>query len=364
MYAPFHRCNSFFYVLVGPDSLFFLLTIIVAVVRLSVNKVYYLEHLCRVAMADTNYDYDEELMIKIAWFYYIENLTQQEIAKTLGINRIKILRLLEKARATGLVNFQIRAENLKRLTIESRFKETFNLKDVLIVPFISEDALPETLAQAAAMYLMRLLKGDDYINIGYGDTTSRILNYLAQRAETPIHVVSLTGGVNYYLPNGKSNIFNAQLHLIPSPLLLNSSELVSALKKEESVERISTMSLLSDFTVVGIGGMNENSTIIQNAILSKNDFLLLKKHGAVGDILSHFIDIKGNRVDTDLENRLMSPALSEIKKLNNMIGVAGGKNKTEAILAVLNGGYMNVLITDEQTASRVLKLHENNTGND
>ena len=52
---------------------------------------------------DSNYNYEEELMIKIAWYYYIENLTQQEIAKILGINRIKILRLLDKAKGNGLI---------------------------------------------------------------------------------------------------------------------------------------------------------------------------------------------------------------------------------------------------------------------
>ena len=57
---------------------------------------------------DSNYKYEEELMTKIAWYYYIENLTQQEIAKILGINRIKILRLLDKAKENGLITFQIR----------------------------------------------------------------------------------------------------------------------------------------------------------------------------------------------------------------------------------------------------------------
>lgn len=62
---------------------------------------------------DSNYNYEEELMIKIAWYYYIENLTQQEIAKILGINRIKILRLLDKAKENGLITFQIRNSNAK-----------------------------------------------------------------------------------------------------------------------------------------------------------------------------------------------------------------------------------------------------------
>ena len=78
------------------------------------------------------------------------------------------------------------------------------------------------------------------------------------------------------------------------------------LKKETAIQRISKMALISDFTVVGIGGVDTNATIIKNSILTPDDYLLLKKQGAVGDILSHFIDINGNLIDTDLEKRLMS----------------------------------------------------------
>ena len=85
---------------------------------------------------DSNYNYEEELMIKIAWYYYIENLTQQEIAKILGINRIKILRLLDKAKENGLITFQIRNSNAKRFHMENTFKELFHLNDILIIPSI------------------------------------------------------------------------------------------------------------------------------------------------------------------------------------------------------------------------------------
>ena len=91
---------------------------------------------------DSNYNYEEELMIKIAWYYYIENLTQQEIAKILGINRIKILRLLDKAKENGLITFQIRNSNAKRFHMENTFKELFHLNDILIIPSVpSSDSL-------------------------------------------------------------------------------------------------------------------------------------------------------------------------------------------------------------------------------
>ena len=309
---------------------------------------------------EQNYNYEEELMIKIAWYYYIENLTQQEIAKILGINRIKILRLLDKAKENGLINFQIRNSSAKRLNMENQFKEIFHLSDVLIIPTVpSSDSLNDSLAQAASMYINQRLKDNSYINMGYGDTPSRILNYLAQRSESPINVISLTGGVNYYLPNAQSNVFNARLHLIPSPLILSSAFIMEELKKEQAIQRIVNMALLSDFTVVGIGGVDTNTaTIIKNAILTPDDYLFLTKQGAVGDILSHFIDINGNLIDTDLEKRLMNPALSDIEKFNNVIGVAGGVHKVEAVYATLVASYLDVLITDESTATSILELYQ------
>ena len=186
---------------------------------------------------DSNYNYEEELMIKIAWYYYIENLTQQEIAKILGINRIKILRLLDKAKENGLITFQIRNSNAKRFHMENTFKELFHLNDILIIPSVpSSDSLNDSLAQAASMYINQRIKENSYINMGYGDTPSRILNYLAQRSESPINVISLTGGVNYYLPNTESNVFNARLHLIPCPLILSSSFIMEELKNNSVVE--------------------------------------------------------------------------------------------------------------------------------
>ena len=147
----------------------------------------------------------------------------------------------------------------------------------------------------------------------------------------------------------------------------DNKDLMEELKKETAIQRISKMALISDFTVVGIGGVNTNATIIKNSILTPDDYLLLKKQGAVGDILSHFIDINGNclaqeingnLIDTDLEKRLMSPALTDIEKYNNVVGVAGGPHKIEAIYDVLTGKYLDVLITDENTATAVLDLYQ------
>lgn len=299
-------------------------------------------------------DYEEVLMIKTAWYYYLENITQQKISEMLGISRMRVIRLLEKARQLGVIQFKIRSESASRMQVEKALMEHYGLKDVFVIPTSPDSSeTNESIAKAAAMYISDRLDGDNFLNIGYGDTPSRVLNNLATMMERPISCVSLTGGVNYYLPNTRSNVFNAKLYLLPAPLLASSKEMVRAMREEESVLEISRMVMLSTITVVGIGGMNDDATIVKSGIMNKNDFLYLKMQGAVGDVLSHFIDKDGNLVLTSIEDRLISTPLSTLKKLKNVIGVAAGPQKLDAIRAALRGQYLNVLITDEDTALRL-----------
>ena len=272
-------------------------------------------------------------------------MTQQKISEKLGISRMKVIKLLEKARQTGVIQFKISPERSQQLMLEQKLTTQWNLKDVFVVPTPPNGSnLNETIAQAAAMY----------INMGYGDTPSRVLNHLATIAESPISVVSLTGGVSYYLPNIRSNIFNAKLYLYPAPLLVSSKEMCKAMRDEPPIEEIARMVRLATMTVVGIGAMNEDATIISNGILNPNDFLYLSMQGAVGDILTHFFDRDGSPIHSDIEERLFSTSLNTLKSLNNVIGISGGPQKVEAIRAALRGSYLDVLITDEDTALQLI----------
>ena len=300
-------------------------------------------------------DYEQRLMIKAVWYYYVENYTQQNISHLLGVSRSKVIALLERARQTGVIRFNVQQDGGRRMETERELLTRFGLRDAFIVPGASTLANPnESIAQAAAMYILRRAADGAFINMGYGDTTSRILNHLATAAQLPLNVVSLTGGVNCYLPNTNSNVFNARLYLIPSPLLLSGAALRDSLRQEPEVEEIFRMIPLSSMSVVGIGRMNDRATILKNGILNNNDFTYLKMQGAVGDVLSHFLDKNGQLVAPDLEKRLMSTPMDQLKMLENVIGAAGGPDKAEAILAVLRGGYLDVLITDEDTARLLL----------
>lgn len=309
------------------------------------------------SMAKT--ELDRALTAKAVWYYYIENYTQSHISQLLGVSRSKVISLLDTARQTGIIQFHVRQDDSGRVQVERSLISQFDLKDAFIVPGASTLSHPnESIAQAAAMYILRRAEENAFINMGYGDTTSRILNLLATATQTPLNLVSLSGGVNCFLPNMKSSVFNARLNLMPSPLLVSSQSVRDALRQEPDVEEIFRMIPLSSMTVVGIGAMDDHATIISNGILNKKDFTVLKMQGAVGDLLSHFMDKNGSPISVELENRLMSFPLDGLRQLKNVIGAAGGPEKTDAILAALRGHYLDVLITDEDTALRLVHADE------
>ena len=302
-------------------------------------------------MYDAETNYEENLMIKVAWYYYMENMTQQAIADNLEISRMRVIKLLDKARHTGIVQFKISSAFDKRHSLENNLIEKYNLKDCYVVPTNPNPAgVNDTIAKAAYIYIANHITDNCYINFGYGDTSSKTIGYLARNLETQVSYVSLTGGVGYYLPNSASNIFNAKLYLIPSPLIMSSKEMAEAIRNESSVQEVTSMIKLASMTIVGIGAMNDDATILKSSMLSHNDFLLLNMKGAVGDVICHFIDKDGNLVDNDIDSRLINVSLNTLKQLENVIGVAAGPQKVPAIAAALKGGYIDIIITDESTA--------------
>lgn len=295
------------------------------------------------------------LATKAAWYYYMEDNTQAQIAEVMGISRAKVIRLLEEARAQGIVQFSFRKNDSQRVSAEQLLIDRFGLKDAFVVPTpLDSSAINQSIAQGAAHYVSDHLREDGYLNIGYGDTVSRMLGFLAKNREESLNVVSLTGGVSYYLPSVGTTAYSMHLFLTPSPLVVSSRQVRDALLDEKSLQDVSTMTEHADMSVVGIGAAVEGATVLRNGILNEGELAVLKMQGAVGDVLNHFMDKDGTLIKTEIEDRVISTDLDKLRQLKNVVGVAGGKDKVTAIKAVLNGGYLNVLITDSDTAAELL----------
>src|SRR5215467_6900282 len=76
----------------------------------------------------------EELQLRVAWYYYKDELTQDEIARRLSISRASVGRLLDRARRVGLVSINLNTEYLDAFELSGELGQAFGLAEVLVVP--------------------------------------------------------------------------------------------------------------------------------------------------------------------------------------------------------------------------------------
>src|SRR5690606_36017485 len=98
----------------------------------------------------------------------------------------------------------------------------------------------------------------------------------------------------------------------------------------------------------------ENSTLESLGYLDEGDLSKLKELGVVGDIGFRFFNEMGNKVDNPFSKKMVGLSLEDLKNIKKVIAVVSGVYKADALLAMLRGGYIDILVTDEATANAVL----------
>ncbi|WP_462410536.1 sugar-binding transcriptional regulator [Neobacillus sp. Marseille-QA0830] len=304
--------------------------------------------------------YENSLMIKIAWKYYMEGMTQNDIADSLHLSRMKVIKYLEIAKANHIIQFKINLNNLVDFDLQQKIKQKYDLQDIYIVPSSNENLL-DSLTKAAAHYIEDRITSDTMINIGYGEAVSRTLSHLNISTKYKVTFVSLSGGVKFYIPtviDSSSDYYtnpNYHHYIMPAPLLTSTEPLAKLLVNEKPIKKIFEMIPYSTITVIGIGAVNERATLVKEGYLNTNEMEIFRSMGAAGDLLSQFYDINGKVLDLKLHKQLVSTDIQLLKSLQHVVAVAGGSEKREAIIGALKGGYIDVLITDEAVSKSLIE---------
>lgn len=127
---------------------------------------------------------------------------------------------------------------------------------------------------------------------------------------------------------------------------------VDGAKEKELIESIDEiakvlhMAETADIALIGIGSMQNDSSIIKTGIRTEEEYKELMRKGAVGEIVGRIYDKNGQTVDEDLQRKMIGISLDKIAKIPVRIGMSYGKDKIEAIKGAITGGLINVLITD------------------
>jgi lsr operon transcriptional repressor len=310
----------------------------------------------------------EELLLRAAWFYYKDELTQDEIAKRLSVSRASVGRLLERARRVGLVTINLNTDYLDAFELSSELRRVFGLAEALVVPDHEKEpadhhAVNARVGLGGAQFLSTHLRPGGTLAVGWGETVSRVIAATNFGAVGPVHMVTLTGGVDGYLQTilsskseHASDVDLTTATVIPAPILMSSPALAAALRAEPTIQQVLKQACSVEQAVVGVGTPTTDATIVQLGYLSAADVQILRDRDVVGDILGQFFDADGNVVKLPIHDRRIGIELADLKYIPKVIGVAGGVHKAAAILGALRGGFLDVLVTNELAAMQLLAL--------
>jgi DNA-binding transcriptional regulator LsrR (DeoR family) len=308
------------------------------------------------------------LMTKVARLYYQQNMQQAEIADLLRLSQPTVSRLIERAHKERIVRMVINPPNGVYPDLEDRLACTYGLKDVVVADAILDDdeVVLHDIGSAAAYYVEKALRSNDIVGISSWSAT--LLAMVDSMHPLPglknIQVVQILGGVGNpaaethatRLVSRLADYVHGQAMYLPAPGVVGSVESLNVLLQDPYVQ--ATMHIVEKVTLalVGIGEIKPSSLLATSGnIFSFGELERLRSQGAVGDILVRFFDYNGHQLSSPLNQRVVGMSLEQLSHVERAVGVAGGRRKVEAIRGALRGHWVNVLITDRFTASRLLE---------
>lgn len=303
-------------------------------------------------------------MVRAAELYYNDGLLQAEIADKLRVSRWKVGRLLEQARATGLVEITIHHPSSRHRDLESQLMERFGCRDaVVIASQASAAATLDLAARAAASYLTEMRPPPNAIALSWGRTVAAIAAALPQGAFEAPTLVQLNGGA----PSVDGTVDAASVirliaskceapvtRLLPTPAIVSDRALAKQLRSDRGVRQTIELARTADTAVFSLGALSPASVLLQSGSISDDEQVALQRAGAVGDILGHYVDQAGRIVDLELDSRTIGVDLGDIASIRNAIAIGVGLDKTDITRAALRSGLCTILVTESSIAESVL----------
>ncbi|MCV2866826.1 sugar-binding transcriptional regulator [Albidovulum sediminicola] len=303
-----------------------------------------------------------DLRIRAAWLYYIEGMTQSDVAEKLGVSRIMITRLLSDAKRRGEVVIRIQSPLAPLVEMQNALEKRFGLARAIIAPLEDEGENPtRVIASAAGVYVTQIMENNLTVGVGWGHTLHTMLQFVEGRPLEGVRVVSLLGGIAQARRFNPAEfawqfaeLFDAEGYLISAPALVDSVQTRHALLEHCGLEQIFQMAEGCDVALLSCGGISTLTTSYRLGHVSEAERNSLVEAGAVGDLLYNFLDKDGLPVDHPVNDRSIAMPIERLKRIPNKVLISGGAEKVSIIRAVLNSVRPSVLITDEATAKRLL----------
>lgn len=301
---------------------------------------------------------------RAAWMYYVAGQTQNEIAEALGVSRQVAQRLVACAIDNSLVSVNIAHPVARCMALAEQIKQRYGLHLCQVVPSqgMGINGINRAIAVAGAELMTQFIRQETplIIGVGSGRSLKASIDELAE-FERPQHsCVSLIGAIaadgsctRYDVPLLMAQKTQGRYFILPAPLFADNITDRALWCNHRIYRTVNDKASQANVTFIGIGSIAEDCALHKDGFISLEQVKQLSANNAVAEILGRFIDPLGQLVASDLDDCLTSISMDPQPE-RPVIAFAGGRDKQIAIRASLLGGWINGLVTDEESAASLL----------
>lgn len=291
----------------------------------------------------------------VAKMHYVSEMSQVQIAKQLGLSTATISRLLQRARAEGIVRIEVRDVDAPD-QLGAELARKLGLAQVDVVDAPVSGALAALAAPLSRMLVAADLRAGNVLVIGWGRTVSAVIE-TGLPPMPGVLVVPSTGGMQQHAQHFQSNEFSRRAaevtggtpNFIHAPYLPD-PEALDLFLADSSVQTSVGLWDRIDVAVVGIGQPHG----LERPATSAPSQLDAGLEEAAGDVVRHYFRSDGTILDWHAEGRMIAVSVRQLQAARLVIGLAVGEAKVPSILGAARAKLVTALITDTRTAELLL----------
>ncbi|MDR0400075.1 MAG: winged helix-turn-helix transcriptional regulator [Treponema sp.] len=309
-----------------------------------------------------------DFLAAVARNYYMDSMSQSEIAKKYNLSRPTIANILKECREKGIVEIRINDNSPFSSPVSQRLMGLYKLNTICVVP--NETDYPLTLYQTclhAARFISTLLVDRIRIGISWGTALYHTIRQVPKSDIVDGEVVPLMGGLGasalFYDGSELARILadklNGRSFPFLSPLLVKTVQLKQLLLSEPGIRETVEKTKNLDLALIGLSSdQPEDSSTVHAGFLSSSQARQIYNEGSCGHLCGYHYDKQGKFMDIPINQRVVGIDTSSFLQIPRRIAVACGRQKSKAILAALRGELITDLFTDELTALQMLSICE------
>ncbi len=301
--------------------------------------------------------------ITVARRYFIDRQTKSQIAEALNISRFRVARIIDEAIEQGLVKFVIAEQEDIDTSLSVRLQNKFGLKNALVLAGSTaqtSDAITASLGGLAASLLEEMLQPHTHVGVAWGRVLSATADALTRLpALDVVQIAGAHAGLEFSqnsidLVHRIASIGKGTPHPIYVPMWVEDESTAKHLMCEPSVSKVLDRYDNLDVLITGIGSWHPPASCLYSTFPTdwRNAALAA---GACADICTTIINAEGDVIPSELGRLGLAITAEQIRKVPEVIAIAGGLDKCNGIAAVLKGNWITTLVTDAVVAAKLLE---------